>query len=252
MGPLLLYPLYGFIVYLVTMFSLFGLSAYLPHPPPLLSFIANCMSGYLALISCAIYGTLASMFLRLLGLHYKYAQWTTARSFKWACLFALGIKFEISEHDRRLLDGKRPMVLVANHQTELDVLFLACIWPQHTSVTAKKSLRNVPFLGWFMSLSGTVWIDRVNRESALKAFEGAAKTMREVGQNVLIFPEGTRSYSAEPTLLPFKKGGFHLAVQSGADILPVVAENYSSVVNVKAKRLKSGTIRVKGMSLTLF
>ena len=80
----------------------------------------------------------------------------------------------------------------------------------------------------------------------MKAFEGAAREMREHRQNVFIFPEGTRSYAEKPILLPFKKGAFHLAVQAGVDILPVVAENYSRVLNVKARRFNSGTIRVKG------
>ena len=121
------------------------------------------------------------------------------------------------------------------------------MFPRYTSVSAKKSLKNVPFLGWFMSLSGTVFIDRVDRSQALKAFEGAATEMTEHGQNVFIFPEGTRSYAEKPVLLPFKKGAFHLAVQAGVDILPVVVENYSKILDVKAMRFNSGTIRVKGI-----
>lgn len=113
-------------------------------------------------------------------------------------------------------------------------------------MTAKKSLAKVPFLGWFMSLSGTVFIDRVDRSQAMKAFEGAAREMREHRQNVFIFPEGTRSYAREPVMLPFKKGAFHLAVQAGVEICPVVAENYSRVLDVRAKRFVSGVIRVKG------
>ena len=81
----------------------------------------------------------------------------------------------------------------------------------------------------------------------MKAFEGAAREMTEHGQNVFIFPEGTRSYAEKPILLPFKKGAFHLAVQAGVDVLPVVAENYSKVLDVKAMRFNSGTIRVKGI-----
>jgi lysophosphatidate acyltransferase len=50
-----------------------------------------------------------------------------------------------------------------------------------------------------------------------------------------------------PVLLPFKKGAFHLAVQAGVDILPVVVENYSRVLNIRAMRFNSGTIRVKGV-----
>jgi lysophosphatidate acyltransferase len=157
----------------------------------------------------------------------------------------MGVRFEILDDGEKILNSKRPMVIVGNHQSELDVLFLGCIWPTHCSVTAKKSLRHVPFLGWFMSLSGSVFIDRAHRSEATKALAGAADAMKTLKQSVFMFPEGTRSYSKEPMLLPFKKGAFHLAVQAGVDILPVVAENYSRVLDVKSKHFSPGVIRVK-------
>lgn len=242
------YILYFLSFYTFITMSLFALYTYLPNPPPLIGFIARVLSAYLTLLVSAAYGTLASAILKLLGLHYKYAQWTTARCFKWLGAITMGVKFDILDNGREILDSNRPVVFVVNHQTELDVLLLGSIWPLHCSVTAKKSLRNVPFLGWFMTLSGSVFIDRVDRNQAMKAFEGAARAMRDKQQSVVIFPEGTRSYSAEPMLLPFKKGAFHLAVQAGVPIVPVVAENYSRVLNIKAKRFNAGTIRVKGES----
>jgi lysophosphatidate acyltransferase len=66
-----------------------------------------------------------------------------------------------------------------------------------------------------------------------------------LGQSVLIFPEGTRSYPKQPMLLPFKKGAFHLAVQAGVDVLPVVAEHYGRVLDVKGLKFNGGTVRVK-------
>ncbi|KAJ9641730.1 uncharacterized protein PV06_03754 [Exophiala oligosperma] len=231
--------------YITTMLTLFGLYTYLPNPPQILGFIARSLSAYLTLIVCASYGTIASGILKLMGLHYAYGQWTTAKAFKNLGVYTMGIKFDILDNGEEILNSNRPAVFITNHQTELDVLLLGWIWPQHCSVTAKKSLRKVPFLGWFMTLSGTIFIDRVDRSQAMKAFEGAATAMKEKRQSVLIFPEGTRSYSAEPMLLPFKKGAFHLAVQAGVPIVPIVAENYSHVLNHKAKRFNSGTIRVK-------
>ena len=182
------------------------------RPPPLVSFIGRCLASYAAFLVCTIYGVLASIALRLIGMH-RLAQWTTARSFALTMRVATGITFLITPADRALLDGKRPYVIVGNHQTELDVLLLGQLFPQYTSVTSKSELRKIPFLGWFMVLSGTVFIDRVDRNQAMKAFEGAAREMKEHKQNVFIFPEGTRSYADQPTLLPFKKGAFHLAVQ---------------------------------------
>ncbi|ERF71885.1 hypothetical protein EPUS_01800 [Endocarpon pusillum Z07020] len=209
----------------------------------LFGFLARLLASYLSLLLCATYGVYASLFLRLLGKH-RLAQWTVARSFDLVMRYATGVRFVIVEGGEHLT-SKRPLVIIGNHQTELDVLFLGAIFPKYCSVTAKKSLARVPFLGWFMSLSGTVFIDRVDRSQAMKAFEGAAREMREHRQSVFIFPEGTRSYAREPLLLPFKKGAFHLAVQAGVDILPVVAENYSRVLDVRARRFVGGRIRVK-------
>lgn len=240
------YILYFLSFYTFTTMALFALYTYLPNPPPIIGFIARVLSGYMTLIVSSTYGTIASAILKPLGLHYKYAQWTTARCFKLLGTLTMGVKFDILDNGRQILDSNRPAVFVVNHQTELDVLLLGAIWPLHCSVTAKKSLRNIPFLGWFMTLSGAVFIDRVDRAQAMKAFEGASRDMRDKQQSVVIFPEGTRSYSAEPMLLPFKKGAFHLAVQAGVPIIPVVAENYSHVLNLKAKRFNAGSIRVKG------
>lgn len=245
MHALLAYPLYCFLGYVAIMLSSFTLYEYVPGCPPIVGFIARCMSAYLSLVSCAVYGTVACMILRIFNLHFKYGQWTTAKAFKWVCRYTIGVRFEIQGNGEQILNAKRPYVIVTNHQTELDILLLGAIWPKHCSVTAKKSLQRIPFLGWFMTLSGAVFIDRVDRNQALKAFEGAATAMRDLGQSVLIFPEGTRSYPREPMLLPFKKGAFHLAVQAGVDVLPVVAEHYGKVLDLKGLKFNSGTIRVK-------
>jgi lysophosphatidate acyltransferase len=248
MHALIYYPILITAIYLSLTIMLFALTYLLPQPPTLIPFVARCLSSYAALLLCATYGVLASITLRAFSLH-RLAQWTTARAFALAMFYATGVTFSITPADRLLLDSNRPVVIIGNHQSELDVLLLGAMFPRYTSVSAKKSLKNIPFLGWFMTLSGTVFIDRVDRNQAMKAFEGAAREMREHRQNVFIFPEGTRSYAEKPVLLPFKKGAFHLAVQAGVDILPVVVENYSRVLNVKARRFNSGTVRVKGMCL---
>ena len=69
--------------------------------------------------------------------------------------------------------------------------------------------------------------------------------MQREKQSVFIFPEGTRSNAEEPTLLGFKKGAFHLAVQAGVDIVPIVAGCYWGVLGAKEKRFTSGEIPVR-------
>ena len=98
-----------------------------------------------------------------------------------------------------------------------------------------------------MALSKTVFIDRANRATARAAFDGAARHMQNEKQSVFIFPEGTRSYTEKPDMLPFKKGAFHLAVQAQVPIVPVVCANYSHIFNIKRKIFRSGAVDVSGM-----
>ena len=98
-----------------------------------------------------------------------------------------------------------------------------------------------------MALSKTVFIDRGNRENARLAFDGAARQMKSERQSVYIFPEGTRSYTSRPDLLPFKKGAFHLAVQARVPIVPIVVANYSNILHFQTRTFKSGKIPVKSM-----
>lgn len=247
MHVLLLLIIRFFIFYFGLAGFLFALSA---MGFPRASFFARLLTAYACLIICAIYGILASIFLRPLGRH-RIVQYLTARSFKITMYLSTGVRFKIVS-GREYLEARRPCVIIGNHQSELDVLLLGTIFPPYTSVTAKSSLKRVPFLGWFMALSGTVFIDRGNRADALKAFQGAAEEMQRERQNVFIFPEGTRSYANGPELGPFKKGAFHLAVQAGVDIVPVVAGNYSGVLNVGGRRFRAGTIPVIGQSSSCF
>jgi len=96
-----------------------------------------------------------------------------------------------------------------------------------------------------MALSGTVFIDRGNRKSAIAAFDGAVQEIKGNKQSVWIFPEGTRSYYSKPDLLPFKKGAFHLAIQAGVPIVPVVVQNYSHVLHLQDRTFEPGVINVK-------
>ncbi|KAK6950303.1 hypothetical protein Daesc_008629 [Daldinia eschscholtzii] len=210
---------------------------------PVVGFAARTLSAYLSIALCASYGVFISIFLRILGRE-RIAQWMVARAFKYVMAITIGITFEI-EDPNRYLDTVRPAVFIGNHQSELDVLMLGCMFPKYCSVTAKKALKYVPFLGWFMSLSGTIFIDRKNSKDARQAMAGAAREIQTRKQSVYMFPEGTRSYAKEPGLLPFKKGAFHLAVQAGVPIVPVVVANYSHILYIKDFVFKSGKIPIK-------
>jgi lysophosphatidate acyltransferase len=211
---------------------------------PKAGFVARSLAAYISLIACALYGVLASILLTLVGKR-QIAQWAVARAFHFTMRYTTGIEFVVDDPEN-ILGSTRPAVFIGNHQTELDVLMLGAIFPKYCSVTAKAQLKRVPFLGWFMTLSGTIFIDRKNSQGARSAMDGAANEIKTKRQSVYMFPEGTRSYAKEPMLLPFKKGAFHLAVQSGVPIVPIVVANYSHILYVKSLVFNSGKIPIKG------
>jgi len=217
---------------------------------PKAAFFARVLASYMALVASALVGVFVSILLRLVG-YGQIAQWATGRSFKLFMILSTGVSFEVLDPKDHV--GKtRPAVFIANHQSELDVLMLGSSFPKYCSMTAKSSLKKTPFLGWFMILSGAIFINRSNAKDARQAMSSAANEIRSRRQSVCMFPEGTRSYSKEPELLPFKKGAFHLAVQAQVPIVPMVVANYSHILWVKSLLFKSGTIPIRSKILLPF
>ncbi|MCX7957899.1 MAG: 1-acyl-sn-glycerol-3-phosphate acyltransferase [Deltaproteobacteria bacterium] len=116
-------------------------------------------------------------------------------------------------------DFTEPILFMSNHQSHYDIPTIYCTLPVFTMFLAKKELRKIPFLGWAMWIVGFVFIDRKKREEAFRAIEEAAKQFTEDKKSIVIFPEGTRS--EDGNIGTFKKGGFHLAIQAKARIIPI-------------------------------
>ena len=114
-------------------------------------------------------------------------------------------------------EGKQAYVVVANHQSFLDIFLLSNL-PHEMKWVAKKSLFKIPWIGWAFSMVGDIEIDRGDAVSAA-AVMAKAKDYLTHGMHVMLFPEGTRSLDGK--LLPFKAGAFKLAVDAGVPILPI-------------------------------
>jgi 1-acyl-sn-glycerol-3-phosphate acyltransferase len=119
--------------------------------------------------------------------------------------------------DGRWPPGRGAYVVVANHQSFLDI-FVLCNIPHEMKWVAKKELFKIPMFGWGLRLAGDICLDRGDSASALKVMEQARRYLKN-GMSVMIFPEGTRS--EDGTLLPFKPGAFKLAVETGVPVLPI-------------------------------
>lgn len=122
---------------------------------------------------------------------------------------------------------KRPAVFVFNHQSKADLLVILRLLRQDVAGVGKKELRRMPIIGQVLELGGAVLIDRKNSRNAIEAMQPLVDVMTEEGKSVVIAPEGTRSVDGR--LLPFKRGAFHLAMQAGVPIVPVVIHNSMDV-----------------------
>ena len=114
------------------------------------------------------------------------------------------------------------LMYASNHQSLLDILVLGAVLPGDIKWAAKRSLMNIPFLGWHLALSGHVPVDRrAGRRAAAETIKRFEQVLREDKQ-LLVFPEGTRS--EDGTVKDFKNGGFHAAVRAGRPVVPVALD----------------------------
>ena len=132
-----------------------------------------------------------------------------------------GVRFAGVKIVLRGLEKLRPgqnYIFMANHVSNLDPPILIPSIPGRCSVLVKKELFRTPILGTGMRQADLVPVDRRDREAAIESVRGAIEVLRK-GLHMVIYPEGTRS--SDGRLLPFKKGPFHLAMDSGVPIVPV-------------------------------
>lgn len=119
-------------------------------------------------------------------------------------------EIDFSEH--------KPYIIMSNHRCHYDIPLIFMALPGSIRMLTKKELFKVPVWGQAMHASEFIAVDRNNTEQAIKDLELARQKMED-GIVIWVAPEGTRSPTTE--MLPFKKGGFMLALQTGATIIPV-------------------------------
>ena len=134
-----------------------------------------------------------------------------------------------------------PAVYMFNHASNFDVFALCMHIPPRTRMVAKKQLGWIPIFGWALHLTGMVMVDRRNHTRAMKQMEKAAKIVHD-NRPIFVSPEGTRSRTGE--LLPFKKGGFIIAIGAQAPIVPVIIHGAFAVQSRRAFRINPGEIHI--------
>lgn len=140
------------------------------------------------------------------------------------------------------LEKQRGYIFMANHQSMYDVPVLIAGLPGEVRFLTKKSLFKIPIFGWALSAGGFVPVDRGNRAAAAETYEAAIACLSG-GRSLLIFPEQTRSPDGE--LLPFKRGGSVMALQTGHAIVPVGIRGTGRVRPKKSWRIHPVPVSVR-------
>ncbi len=132
----------------------------------------------------------------------------------------------------------RAYVYMSNHQSHLDIPMLYATLPSRTiRMLGKTELFQIPLWGRGLRAAEFIEVDRSNHARAMKSIESAAHLLED-GVSIYLAPEGTRS--RDGAIGPLKKGGFHLAIETGAPIVPVAIEGTLQILPRGAKKMTSG------------
>ncbi|MFY9397430.1 MAG: lysophospholipid acyltransferase family protein [Desulfomonilia bacterium] len=157
----------------------------------------------------------------------------------WARFSLKCARTQVELRGRENLPGG-PAVYMANHASFFDVFAILGYLDVQFRWVVKKELFTIPLLGLAMRRIGYIMIDRANHESAMRSMQQAAEKIRG-GISIFIFPEGTRSLDGT-IRYPFKKGGFHLAMQANVPIVPITVKGSREVLPKHGKRVRPGKI----------
>jgi 1-acyl-sn-glycerol-3-phosphate acyltransferase len=154
--------------------------------------------------------------------------------------FVAGIHFKVEGQE--LVPRDRACIFMANHVSNLDPPALIPRIPGQTSAFAKRSVFNMPLFGYCLKLAEYIPVDRGGTAAGAQLKVAEAKRLLDKGLHITTFVEGTRSRDGR--MLPFKKGPFYLAIETGAPCIPVSIYGTESLMAKGTFGIKPGTAHI--------
>lgn len=155
----------------------------------------------------------------------------------WSELVVRSAKIDLVVRGTEHLPHGEACVVMANHQSFYDIPVLIRAVPEPMTFVAKAELFRVPVFGRAMTTAGIVRVDRKDRAQSVASLHSAVEQLRK-GRHIYIAPEGTRSHDGR--LGPFKSGGFRLALEAGARIVPVAIDGTRHVLPPRGLLVHTG------------
>ncbi|RYX99448.1 1-acyl-sn-glycerol-3-phosphate acyltransferase [bacterium] len=150
---------------------------------------------------------------------------------------------DIEYHGLENIEAAQPCIYTLNHQSNFDMALFGEVYPSNTVIIGKKELIWIPFFGLFYKSAGNIMIDRKKTSEAKSSLGQVVEEIKRRKVSVWIFPEGTRNTSK--TLLPFKKGPFHMAIAAQVPVVPLISSTLSKALNWDEKKMPGGKMVVK-------
>jgi 1-acyl-sn-glycerol-3-phosphate acyltransferase len=191
-----------------------------------LIFAATALMGSVSL-ACSVFDTSGKL------------QHRCARAWARTLLWIFGVRLNVTGFGQ--LRPEETYIFCANHQSQIDTPIMLVALPMPFRFAAKKELFRIPFLGWHLHRSGQIPIDRRNPHTAVKAIRDAGGKLRK-GISLVVFPEG--GTSRDGAIKPFKAGGFLLASQTGAEIVPVTIRGSRQILSPRSYHVRGGKVDV--------
>jgi 1-acyl-sn-glycerol-3-phosphate acyltransferase len=161
------------------------------------------------------------------------------RWWAWGVSKCMGLTFSV--HGAEKVVPGQSYIVTPNHQSNTDILALVTVLPVPFRWVIKKELLRVPLFGGALAATGAIALDRANRAQSVQTLRAGTDKLAG-GWSVLIYPEGTRT--PDGNLLPFKKGAFMMAVQTGIPILPVTSNGAYKIMPKQTLLFRRGHITV--------
>ena len=160
----------------------------------------------------------------------------------WSAVFLMIPPVHVEVEGIEKIDPQQRYMIASNHLSQFDIPLLFRVLPLHGRFLSKKEVFKIPLVGRAMRTIGIIEIDRSSGRSSRQAIVEGIAVAADRGYSLIVFPEGTRSTDEE--LLPFKKGAFRIAIDTGLPVVPVVIDGTQFINSPGSKIFRPGTARV--------
>lgn len=158
----------------------------------------------------------------------------------WVGIHLIGCRIKVIGKEN--IPKGQPFIVVANHQSYLDIIVLMITIGQKIAFVAKEELLNRPILGWDIRTQGHIAINRAEGVKAMRQLKEIAKDIKK-GKSILLFPEGTRSMTTE--VGEFKRGAFQLAVDANVPVIACTVSGTGNCLPKNSFKLRAGKLCIQ-------